>query len=79
MIEVTIANAAKKLADKVRSIALALVNKRSIWNIHKYQKQADGIAKSQKFLAEMEVQIEVDFQRNDAAIVQAFKELKNNG
>ena len=78
MFEVKVVRLVDKAAEKVRGFALKSLNRRSIRNIAKYQKQESYISKSREFLDQMAEHIEVEYQIRDAEITSAYKSLRDD-
>lgn len=78
MIEVTVSRLAYKLNKFIQEKALNSLNRRSIRNIEKYNQQELQISQSRKFLDQMESQLEVEYQKVDAELVEAFRCVREN-
>lgn len=77
MIEVKVLKLVNKLHAATKNMTLAMLNKRSIRAIKKFNKLEDYISTSRSFLHDMEDKIEKDYQEEDAAINAAYKQAQS--
>ena len=77
MIEVKLVTLVNHLQAATKKFALGNLNRRSIRAIKQYNKLESHIANSRDYLNDLEEIIETDYQKKDAAINAAYKQVSS--